>query len=192
MDEDLVDYRENDIWNSLVIFFTNEEVQEIWCCSKYFNNVVGYEKLILPLDKERTGGQRLVRSKSIAIQTELCGPYLVLKEHTKINVGFDIGVTSGTNNSPGKGFKTQRKNKGIKARYDRVSMVIGFYVGLDRVETLSDLSLVMKFMNNIVSRSHLICWLETSWRKMLGYILSFHILVKGWIFFLIQFFEIHT
>jgi len=34
---------------------------------------------IFPPDKERIGGERLVGSKTIAIQTELRGPDLVLK-----------------------------------------------------------------------------------------------------------------
>jgi hypothetical protein len=38
-------------------------------------------------------------------------------------------------------------------------------------------------MGKYVLRSHLVYWLDNDWRKVLGYSLRFHILVKGWLCF---------
>ena len=58
-------------------------------------------------------------------------------------------------------------------------MVLGENVGLEMVESLSARASIGKFMGKAMSRSHHLI----GWRKVLGYLPRFHILVKGWLCF---------
>jgi len=62
-------------------------------------------------------------------------------------------------------------------------MELGQDVGLEKVEVILKLDLAQMFMGKLVKENHFQSWLETSWKPLLGYSPSFHLLVRGWLCF---------
>ena len=52
------------------------------------------------------------------------------------------------------------KSKCVREKYERVKMVLGHDIGLEKVEALSKLTLEGNFMRNIVSRAFLVLWMD--------------------------------
>ena len=83
----------------------------------------------------------------------------------------------------GNPVRKRRKHKCIRVKPDKVKLVLGLDVGLEKVEGLMKLALVGRFMGKEVKGDSLKQWMDANWRLTLGYIPIFHLLVRGGICF---------
>ena len=128
---------------------------------------------------ERAPGIRSKEGRSTGVQMDPTSPVPISKPHEQPSVASYLeSFPSVVAHVPVTLLSCCGK-KCIEARADEVSMVLGENVGLEMVESLSARASIGKFMGKAMSRSHHLI----GWRKVLGYLPRFHILVKGWLCF---------
>jgi hypothetical protein len=76
-------------------------------------------------------------------------------------------------------MRLRKGKKCIRCRKDKVKLVLGLDVGMDRVEGLMNHALVGRFIGKLVKGDSLKLWLEASWHKIMGYTPSITSWSKG-------------
>jgi hypothetical protein len=90
----------------------------------------------------------------------------------KCNKGKDYGISK-------EACRIRTKSKCIRKKSKEVKMVDGEDIRLKEVEGLMARSMVKRFSGNSISPPTLKFWLMENWLHVLGYVPTFHVLVRN-------------
>jgi hypothetical protein len=179
MDEELLDFGENEAWDYSSIFRSNKENQEVLRYTKDYSAEVQQESFGPSVDTDKTLGLARKGWCSLSLQTN----HMTAHKSQGLSSHVLTPEDSLTKAHNGKGAKFRRLQKCAKARTEKVTLVFRLDIGMNSVEVFSAQALVGHFMKRVVSKSPLSKWMETEWRDLMGYLSHFHLLLKGWLCF---------